>query len=439
MKLWFLIRVMIERRRLLRHDRWSPDQLQRHVQKEWSNMINFARNHSPFYATRLARHGQEMTVTKREVMESFDTVVTVTDVCLTDLQDHIQSPSAQHRFKDKYEVAATSGTSGLRGLFPVIVSEWVTIIASYSRSYAWAGLRPNLLRRKRMAVISTTKPWHQSARVGDAVRSRFVPTLRLDATDTTDLLVARLNEFQPQSLVGYPSIIRVLAARQREGTLRIAPEVVMCSSERLTAETRKFIEEAFATRVFNVYGATETATIASECEHHRLHIFEDLVHVEVLDDDGNPVPDGQVGRVIVTPLFYKTLPLLRYDMGDKIAIDATSCKCGRSYRSILNFVGREDETIAMTSKAGREVSFHSNMINDLIEPYPVEGWQVVPNKDRISIYIQSKNEALVLSLESAIRQTLTHDPWDLSGEAIAVERVTSLRHGASGKTQRLTQ
>lgn len=438
MKFFFLLRVIFLRRELLKRDTWSQKEVSEHALRARNALVKYALAKCRFYRARL----QALTwsefpiISKSDVMQEFDNIVTERGLSKQAAQDFMAGAEASGRLLGRYEVAATSGTSGLRGLFPVTVNEWVTIIASYSRSYAWAGLRPNLLRRKRMAVISTTKPWHQSARVGNAVRSRFVPTLRLDATEDADRLVAKLNEFQPQSLVGYPSIIRVLAARQREGTLRIAPEVVMCSSERLTTVTRTFIEEAFATRVFNVYGATETATIASECQYHTMHLFEDLVHVEVIDDEGNALPDGQIGRVIVTPLFYKTLPLLRYDIGDKIAIGVTQCRCGRPYRAILNLLGRDDDTFVMTSRTGNVMRFHSNLINDLIESYPVEGWRVVVSEDRMLINIQSQDEPMVLAIESAIRQTLTQEPWSLSNAAIIVERVTALSRGSTGKTRR---
>ena len=71
--------------------------------------------------------------------------------------------------------------------------------------------------------MSTTLPWHQSARVGASVRSPIVPTIRIDATDPVQRTVERLNAFQPDSLIAYASVHRLLAREQIAGTLRISP------------------------------------------------------------------------------------------------------------------------------------------------------------------------------------------------------------------------
>ena len=96
-------------------------------------------------------------------------------------------------------MAATSGTTGRRGIFLWGLDEWVDVLASYNRSLDWAGATAGLTRRKRMAVVSSTTPWHQSARVGATVQSPWVQTLRIDSGDLLEDILERLDRFQPQA------------------------------------------------------------------------------------------------------------------------------------------------------------------------------------------------------------------------------------------------
>ena len=200
------------------------------------------------------------------------------------------------------------------------------MIASYGRASEWTGVRSGPAHPVRMAVVSSTTPWHQSARVAASVRSPFIATERLDAGWPLDDIVARLNALRPDVLVAYASMIRALAAEQLGGRLRISPRAVNSSSEVLTAEARAMAEAAWQAAPFNVYAATETGGIAAECGHHHgMHLFEDLVIPEVVDDAYQPVQPGQPGtRLLVTVLASRTIPLIRYEMTDRLVLAAAA-------------------------------------------------------------------------------------------------------------------
>src|SRR6266536_4866161 len=193
------------------------------------------------------------------------------------------------------------------------------IIASYGRANEWAGIRSGPAHRISMAVVSSTTAWHQSSRVAATVRSPFIASERLDAASPLPAIAARLNDLQPDVLVAYASMIRALAGEQLAARLHMAPRAVNSSSEVLTAEARAMATRAWQVPVFNAYAATETGGIAAECHQHRgMHLFEDLVIPEVVDDDYRPVPPGQTGdRLLVTVLSNRTIPLIRYEMTDR--------------------------------------------------------------------------------------------------------------------------
>ena len=160
---------------------------------------------------------------KATLMERFDELVTDRDVRLGDVEAHLAAAGPTDLFRGRYRVAATGGTTGRRGVFLADRSEWTSVLASYARANDWAGVPAGLLHRLRVAVVSSRNPTHQSSIVGATLASVIVPTLRLDAADPLERTIEALNSFRPDSLVGYASVLRVLAGEQLAGRLAIAP------------------------------------------------------------------------------------------------------------------------------------------------------------------------------------------------------------------------
>lgn len=132
----------------------------------------------------------------------------------------------------------------------------------------------------------------------------------------------RLNSFDPEWLHAYPSIAALLAEEQEAGRLRITPRVVSTSSELRTEQMTERIRAAWGHAPFDCYGVTEVGLFGAECEQHRgIHAFDDLFIFEVVDDDYRAVPEGETGtRILVTNLFARTQPLVRYEVTDMIAV-----------------------------------------------------------------------------------------------------------------------
>ena len=247
-----------------------------------------------------------------------------------------------------------------------------------------------------MAVVSSTTPWHQSARVGASVRSPWVQTLRIDSGDPLERTLQRLDRFQPQVLVAYASMLRLLAFEQVAGHLRIAPDLVFSASEVLTGETRRRIDQAWGTQPFDVYAATETAGIASECQFHTgLHLFEDLVVTEVVDADNQPAPPGVPGeKILVTVLFGRTQPLIRYEMSDSITLsDRVRCPCGRPYPLIAGVQGRVEEALEFPAGAGGQIRVQPAVFHSVMDAVPAEGWQLVQEPDQLVVLLAGAPDA----------------------------------------------
>jgi phenylacetate-coenzyme A ligase PaaK-like adenylate-forming protein len=367
-------------------------------------------------------------------MESFDDLVTDREVRLADLREFLASLEGYRLFRDRYWVARTSGSTGNPGVFLWGRAEWTTVIASYARAQEWAGIHAGLLRRTRIGVVSSRTPWHQSALVGMSVDSPMFPVRRFDATAPLADTVAGLNDWQPENLICYASMGRVLAEEQLAERLRINPRAVMCSSELLTEESRRRIHQAFGTDPFDVYAATEPAGIAAECERHNKHLFEDLLIVEIADDRNRPVPPGEVGaKLLVTVLFSRTQPLIRYEMSDRLSPSAATCPCGRTFGLVGGVDGRMEDLLTMPRAGGGTISIHPNVFHGVLEPLPIKQWQVQQTASGIDVgIVRGESPVDTDAVAAAIsRGLVTAGAASVSVRAQLVERVVQT---ALGKT-----
>jgi len=310
MNISIMLKLLHMLEQLRKHERWTRPQLEAYQAEALRRLREYAYAHSPFYQ-RL--HGglfdrplHELPVlTKAMLMEHFDEVVTDRSVHLEAVRAFAGERLEGRLFLDRYWVTATSGSSGQPGFFLFNEPEWLTIVASFARGQEWSGAAVSLLHRRKMATVASISPWHMSSQVAATAKTWWTPSIRLPASDPLESIVQRLNEWKPDVLIAYASMARILADEQLAGRLHIQPGKTFTSSEVLTDETRRRVRSAWGDEPFNQYGATETADIAAEyqaCRH--MHIFEDLLIIEVVDEAYRPVPPGAYGaRLLVTTLF----------------------------------------------------------------------------------------------------------------------------------------
>ncbi|QDG67768.1 phenylacetate--CoA ligase family protein [Pseudarthrobacter sp. NIBRBAC000502772] len=397
MDLRLISRVVFLRAAWRRRDHWDAARITAHQDHALQELRRAAYAGSEFYR----RHhtglhdaplDQLPPVTKADLMAHFDEAVTTPDLRRADLEAHLRSLTESGGdpgvpWQGRWWAAATAGTTGRRGTFIWNRSEWGTVLASYARANDWAGISAGPTRPLKMALVSSRVPTHQSAVVGASLRSRLVPTLRLDVTAPMEDTVAALNRFQPRILVGYASALKPLAAEQHAGRLHISPQGVMSASEVLTPHTAAELEAAWGSAPFDVYAATETAGIASPCTYRNRHVYEDLLIIEPVDQDGNPVPPGTTGaRLLVTVLFSRTLPLIRYEMSDSVRLGGRGCPCGRAFTLLGDIEGRLEDILNLPGRQG-PVSIHPIVFHHVLDEAGSAGWQVIQEASGLRVLL----------------------------------------------------
>ncbi|HVW06982.1 MAG TPA: AMP-binding protein [Bryobacteraceae bacterium] len=433
------LRVLGARIRFDRSCRWSRAQLDAHQARRLEELRSFAYERSPFY--RRFHRGLENRplnelpiLTKAELMENFDELVTDRAIRLADIDQWMRNAPGGRLFHGKYVVLSTSGSTGRRGIFLFDNREWISVLANISRPMRWAGaVKPG--KPPRTATIASRTPWHYSARISTAISPRLWPMLLLDAGEPIPNLVRSLNEWQPDILAAYPSVLRQLVDEQMSGRLQIHPAAIATAAEVLTDETRERAREAWGVRVCDTYGATEYSPIAAECAHGKKHLLEDGAIIELVDERGRPVAPGERSdRVLLTVFGRRTQPLIRYELSDVLRAETGDCECGRKFRLIGSIEGRIEDVLAFPRRgaAAETVRLHPNLFHEILENLPASGWQVIQEGGNITVNLTGlKDAAICEPLAGRIAAMFVAQDADV--KSVIVRRVDTMERGATGK------
>ncbi len=438
-------RIMLKLLRALKelrsHERWTPQQVAAHQAQALHELRQYAYERSPFYQEfhkgLTGRPLSELPVlTKAMLMEHFDELVTDRSLHLDEIRSFAAQSEAGQPYRDRYWVNATSGSSGHPGFLVYDQAEWVWVLASFARAQEWSGVKIDLRHRQRMATVASISPWHMSAQVSATVKSWWRPSLRLPASQPLSQTVAELNAWQPEILVCYASMAGILAEEQLAKRLHIQPKVVYSASEVLTSHTRSQAKAAWGDEPFNQYVATEAASIAAEHRAcRRMHFFDDLVITEVVDEQYRPAPPGEYGtKLLVTTLFSRTQPLIRYELSDSVRVSAEPGSCGLPFAVLDGIQGRVEDTLYLPALAGGNVAVQPLVFNRVMDIVPITTWQLTQEPDdRLTLLVSGprdgfSTETVVSHLNQSLKEQGVRVP------SIQVQVVPAIPKTNAGKT-----
>jgi phenylacetate-CoA ligase len=167
------------------------------------------------------------------------------------------------------------------------------------------------------------------------------PMLSLPLVTDTATLAGWIRDFDPDYLLLLPTTLRSLVEyfRRHRWTLRSLREV-RTFGETLQPSVREQVAASFGVSIVDCYSSSEVGYIALMCPESGLyHVMSESVIAEVLDDDGSPCAEGQVGRVVLTDLHNFATPIIRYEVGDYAEV-AGACPCGRGLPAWRGVLGR---------------------------------------------------------------------------------------------------
>lgn len=411
---------------LLESERWSEEAVTRVQDRLLSDLISTAYAKSPFYRQVMQERGLTP-----------DDVATVQDLARLPLltKDQVKTESARivtrRRPGPGWVHGHTSGTTGSPLGLWYDRHTCIMTNAVERRHKAWAGMTGAdwvglFLGRVVVPLRETHPPFWRANRVQ---RQVWFSSFHM-SDESLGAYVREISRRGLRFLEGYPSTLFVLARYVRRHVGCLPMTAVFTSSETLLPTQREEIEGAFACPLFDFYGLAERVAFAGECEAHSgKHVASEYSIVEVVDDDGNPVPDGVEGYLVGTSLHNAAMPMIRYRTADRTALSRELCGCGRTLPRIRD-VTTKAEDILMTPD-GRKIS--PSVLTHPFKPLDaIEASQIIQRElDRITVRLVVRDAEFTGGMEAQLRSGLL----ERLGSSVKVdfEYVSAIPRTASGK------
>lgn len=398
--------------RLKRNEGLTRSQLEARKMRKFRRLAAHAARRSPYYSQLIQERGiavenctpaQFPVLTKAELMANFDRIVTDRRVSKKALERFLgDSSDANERFLDRFQVVHTSGSSGEIGYFVYSLKDWAHAMAQLLRTTPSS----RLFRKTKVAEFFATGGHYGGVSLAKHWRrghgKYFIDLLLLEINSPLSDVVARLNEFQPHILGGYNTALKLLAAKQNEGVLRIAPESVVTGGEPVSAADLAQLNQAFGGAVYNNYASSEHLLMGVMGPHQELMtLYDDDLIYEPHDD-----------HLVVTNLFNFTLPLIRYRMSDVIRV-VPGGSSNPPYPAIESLVGRSEMTPTFTNEDGSTDFISPFMIIELFVA-GVQRFQMHllgPESFRFAVYLDpmltpAQRTTCLLEVEQRLRSIL---------------------------------
>ena len=321
---------------LRQHAAMPPDRQEEISLRQRQLLLSHARQHSPFWRDRLPAldlmrapaEWQRVPILRRPELQAAGVATRAYDATRKDV------------------AVSTAHTSGSTGL-PVTIERLSAAYRPIYRAVAdlekrWHGIDPRA-DRGILRDVADGDYTRRHARVSGQGR-----VLARNAVEhSPQALLAWLREVATPYVVTLPSLAGRLARLACDDGLGPRIAKILTFGEAVTAEQRRLCGQAFGARLVDRYSCEEVGWIALQCPRHdHLHLLSSLVHMEIVDSQGQPCGIGQPGEVLITGLQSYAAPLIRYAIGD-IAEWGAPCDCGITLPVVRRILGRRRNFVRM--------------------------------------------------------------------------------------------
>jgi phenylacetate-CoA ligase len=318
--------------------RKNDSELSAYIEAKKQAIVTYHLNHNSFYKS----------FTKDIDTSDWNSIPVMTK---RDLQQPLNNRLSNGFTTKNIYVNKTSGSSGDPFIFAKDKFCHALTWAGFMDRYSWFHLDFNTSKQARFYGIPLNKMAYYKERLKDFLSNRF----RFSVFDLSDTqLEKNLNKFKTTKfdyINGYTSsIVQFAKYLQRNNIVlnTICPTLKACivTSEMLFEEDKILLETQFGIPVINEYGAAELGLIAFQNTKNEWIVNTEDLYVEILDDNNHILPYGEEGRVVITSLYNKAHPFIRYDLGD---IGKLSKASTRSKPILESLVGRINDIVLLPS------------------------------------------------------------------------------------------
>ncbi|WP_400206198.1 phenylacetate--CoA ligase family protein [Candidatus Methanarcanum hacksteinii] len=298
---------------------------------------------SKFYRERMDAAG-----VKPEDIKTLDDIRKLPFMKKTDLRDNYPDKLFVRPYDDLVRIHVSSGTTGKPTVVGYTRNDLDNWAESLDRGMVSFGMsKSDMLQNAHGYGLFTG-----GIGVHDAA-TRLGATVLPISTGNTNRQIDLMCDLPVTAIAGTPSYLFHIADTCDERGIDIRKDtklrLAIAGGEPWSESMRKKLQDRTGIRVHNCYGASEFyGPMFLECkEQCGVHVWADLALIEILDNNDNPVPDGQKGNVVVTMLKKEAFPLIRYRIGDITSITWERCKCGRTHPRLDRITGRSDDMLVV--------------------------------------------------------------------------------------------
>ena len=318
------------------HETWTAQQISEYQLRVLRQLLEHARTNVPFYS-------DYPTTPIRRLEDLREYPVLTREVVRNNAQRFVSRLATENDCIRVGTTGTTGASLGVTYTETVARRNW----AFHMRRWAWAGVKPRTPRitffGSRVVPSNRKVPpfWTHNIAEHQTLASIF----HLSESNAADY-IQFLRQNGGMVLEGFPSVLAILADFIRKTESAIPMRVVFTDGEPLYPRLRETIEEAFATRVFDLYGNTELCGLIHQCEAGRMHAAPDYALLEILDEHNQPVDTGREGYLAWTGFINDTMPLIRYRIGDRgCRAETDSCSCGRVFPVVVPTITRDSDQL----------------------------------------------------------------------------------------------
>ena len=349
-------------------------------EKKLRKMLHHAWDHSSYYKRTFEAAGitEEQldklplscfpTIDKKLFLENFDELVTLPDLTQKQLREFDARHSAdQKTYKEKYHVVHSSGSTGKPGYFVYDQAAWNTMLLGIIRAALWNMSMPKILslliKRPRIVYIAATDGRYGGAMaVGDGIHGVGASQLYLDIKTPLDEWISKIEQFEPNIIIGYPSAVKILAGLVEEGSVNAQAVRVISCGEPLDPGLRNYLENIFKAEVVNFYGSSESLALGVETDPEEgMLLFDDMNLIEI-----------ESGVMYLTCLYNFAQPLIRYRLSDHLVLKAAEENNQYPFTRAMGLLGRNEDILWFEDGYGKKEFLH---------PLAVEGFCIEGLKD----------------------------------------------------------
>jgi phenylacetate-CoA ligase len=320
----------------LERTQWLPlETLQARQSERLARILKYAGTHSPYYQMLFRQHGFDP---DHFQMAEFHKLPLLTKAIIRTSTEQMLSPEFPRSSLLEHRTGGSTGVA-LKVCFD---PDWINPRTADSlRADQWAGCLHGMKIASLWGNPPLPKTWKQRVRAMLIDRFIFLDTLDFNDQSVGEF-IDRWRRGKPEILFGHSHSLYMLARYVIDHDIRdLRPRGIISTSMMLLANEREVIEKAFGAKVFDQYGSEEVALIAAECERHEgLHLNIEHVYVEFLRPDGSTVAPGEEGAIVITDLFNRGMPMIRYQIGDMGVPTDRRCSCGRGLPLMERVTGR---------------------------------------------------------------------------------------------------